>query len=120
MPKTIVDLDMLQGEDWTLSLELSDGGLAFNFTDYKFYFTMVEDFGLTPIIDISTLDVGQTAITVGALLGTVEVHLGYLLTYLKVPRVEYSLLALSPSNTATFLILGTITVFPTPKQLPIV
>jgi hypothetical protein len=117
MPNTVLDLECLKGETTTISLELSDNGVPYDFTDYDFYFTIVEDYGMTPVIDVDTTQAGQTVIAVSPLAGLIDITLSYLQSRFDFLTAYYSILAKSPTSTATFLLIGKWKMILTAKQL---
>lgn len=107
MPQTRVDLEAVRGEDWVFSLSMPE----VDFSNHTIYFTIVEDYGLVPYIDVASTDAGQTMITVAG--SDVEIRVPYAQANPPFDRCKYSILAeYTPEDTRGFLIMGDIRVVP--------
>jgi hypothetical protein len=116
MSNTVLDLDCVKGETFLLSLELADAGVPFNLTGYVVYFTVVEQFGMTPVIDVLSSTGGQTTIVVDNAGGKIDITLTYQETKFEFTKGHYSVLIKS-STTVTALLNGALTVIPVAKVI---
>ena len=119
MPNTVLDLFCLKGETWTLSLALTDAGIPVPLTGYTVYFTIVEDFGITPIVDVGSNTPGQTIITIVPLSGSIEIKIPYLQTQFEFSVGHYSVLLQNAVGDVTYLLICDLKVIQTAKQLVI-
>lgn len=109
MAETTLDLDLVKGETFVLSMVLSDAGVAFDLTGYSVHFAIVEDTGVPPVVDVDSVN-NPTVVVIVPALGQIDITLPYTQTKLEFTKGKYSVALKSGSGTVTYLLLGDLNV----------
>jgi len=116
MAKTVLDLEVLRGETWTLNMELSQSGVLVPLDEVVIHFVVVEDYGLPPVIRVASTDVGQTTVNISTP-GIISIVLTNLETLFQFTVGHYAVIYETEGTTISYLLVGDLKVIETAGQV---